>query len=81
MDNEGVGVESYQVVEASNLAAAAVAPPAATLDGAVYLGQESSTLLGWENVLEDPVPAWGYSFTAPEGGGGNSALEREYSRS
>jgi len=81
VDNQGAGAESYRVVQASNLADRAVAPPAATLDGAVYLGQESSTLLGWENVLQDPVPAWGYSFAAPAGGGRDSALEREYNLS
>ena len=61
---DGVGSSAYVVTTVSDLGGLAVAPPAVTLAGGVYLGQEESLVLGWANAQNGAVPDWGYSLLA-----------------
>ena len=61
---DGVGSSAYVVTTVSDLGGLAVAPPAVTLAGGVYLGQEESLVLGWTNSQNGAVPDWGYSLLA-----------------
>lgn len=58
--------ETYTVRVVSDIPSSANAAPAARVGGAVYLGQQNSVVLGWEDDT-NPVPAWGYTFALGNG--------------
>ena len=59
---QGKSEEAYTVQTVSDLASSAVAPPVVTAQGGVYLGQDESLVLGWDNGASSGVPDWGYSL-------------------